>query len=103
MSKALTGSRLGKAHNVLEFEVVIQFRLFRISQSAGLFTLDQHGNALINRLRSTKGNNRAWAWAGGNKVNHFFVTLHHTLEYCPLQFAASAKCLRNAAAFSLSK
>ena len=46
MSEDLTGSCLGETHEVFDFEIVVEFRLFFGRKGTGLLSFDQAPNAL---------------------------------------------------------
>ena len=75
MSQKLAGAGLGKPHEVLDFDVMIEFRLFVRGKGGGFLALDQIPYALASLFGGLEFNNFSWTQRG-DEFNEFFVGFH---------------------------
>ena len=74
MSQKLAGAGLGQPHEVLDFEVMIEFRLFVRGKGGGFLALDQVPYALASLFGGLEFNNLSWTQRG-DEFNEFLVGL----------------------------
>src|SRR5204863_5355104 len=72
MSQKLAGTGLGQPHEVLDFDVMIEFRLFVRGKGGGFLALDQVPYALASLFGGLEFNNLSWTQRG-DEFNEFFV------------------------------
>jgi hypothetical protein len=75
MSQKLAGAGLGKPHEVLDFDVMIEFRLFVRGKGGGFLALDQVPYALASLFGGLELNDLSRTQRG-DEFDEFFVRFH---------------------------
>ena len=69
-----TSAGLGQPHQMLQLEIMVQFRPLVGRERIVLFTLDQLGDPPSRRFRRTKRRHAVRVAPGGDEIDHFFIS-----------------------------